>query len=89
MALKIFIQFCGFIEHSQPNNVIIVNFPGKIPETGKIVFKFFPSLNAGPKPTHESHSNSIYRIFLQIFLAIIFVFFSPAIKMNGSSHKKK
>ena len=78
MAPTILIKFCGLIVHSKPNNVILVNFPRKIPETGKIFLKFFfPSPNAGPKPTHQSRSNSIYRIVLQIFLAIIFVFDLP------------
>ena len=43
----------------------------------KYILNFFPSPNAGPKPTHQSRSNSIYRILLQIFLAIIFVFYLP------------
>ena len=29
MALKIFIIFCGFIEHSKPNNMILSIFPEK------------------------------------------------------------
>ena len=77
MAPTILIKFCGLIVHSKPNNVMLANFPGKIPETGKIYFKCFPSPNAGPKPTHQSRSNSICRILLQIFLAIIFFFDLP------------
>ena len=60
--------------HSKPNNVILANFPEIIPETKKHFFNFFPCPNAGPKATHQSRPNSIYRILLQIFLAIIFVF---------------
>ena len=36
MAPTILIKFCGLIVHLKPNNVILVNFPRKIPETGKI-----------------------------------------------------
>ena len=78
IAPTILIKFCGLIVHSKPNNVILANFPGKIPESGKIFLKFFfPYPNAVPKPTHQSRSNSIYMILLQIFLAIIFVFDLP------------
>ena len=52
MAQTILIKFCGLIVHSKPNNVILANFSGKIPETGKICLKFFLSPNVGPKPTH-------------------------------------
>ena len=83
MAPTILIKFCALIAHSKPNNVILANFPEKIPETVKIFFKiFFPSPNVGPEPTHQSRSNSIYRILLQIFLAIIFVFDLP-LKLRG------
>ena len=40
MAPTILIKFCGLIEHSKPNNMTLTAFPGKIPETRKIVFKF-------------------------------------------------
>ena len=60
MAPTILIKFCGLIVHSKPDNVILANFPGKIPETGKIFLNFFSSPNAGPKPTNQSRSNSIY-----------------------------
>ena len=69
MARTILIKFCVLIAHSKPNNMILSVFPGKI-------FSF-SSFNVGPKPTHQSRSNSIYRILLQIFLAIIFVFNLP------------
>ena len=50
--------------------------PGKIPETGKIVFNFLSvaSPNVAPKPTGQSRSHSIYSIPLQISLAPFFVF---------------
>ena len=40
MAPTILIKFCGFIVQSKDNNVTLSAFPGKIPETGKIYFKF-------------------------------------------------
>ena len=52
-------------------------FQGRYLKLEKYFFNFFPFPNAGPKPTHHSRSNSIYRILLQIFLAIIFVFDIP------------
>ena len=36
----IFIKFCGFIVHSMLNDMTLSAFPGKIPETRKIVFNF-------------------------------------------------
>ena len=77
IALTILIKFCGFILHSKPNNVILANFPGKIPETVKIYSYFFPSASSGPIPTHQSRSNSICKFLLQISLAITFVFDLP------------
>ena len=59
-----------------------MNFPGKIPETGKIYFKFFPSPNSGPKPTHQSRSNSICRVPLQISPACFFFLFRPPLKLR-------
>ena len=37
-AVTILIKFCEFIVHSKPNNVTLSAFPGKIPETRKMVF---------------------------------------------------
>ena len=39
-ATTILIKFCGFIVKSKPNNMTPSAFPGKIPETRKIVFNF-------------------------------------------------
>ena len=60
MAPTILIKFCGFIVHSKPNNMTLSAFPGKIPETRKIVFNFLSvaSPNVGPKPNDQSRSNS-------------------------------
>ena len=40
MALTIWIKFCGFIVHSNPNNMTQSAFPGKNLESRKIVFNF-------------------------------------------------
>ena len=40
MATTVLINFRGFIVHSKPNNMTLSAFPGKIPETRKIVFNF-------------------------------------------------
>ena len=90
MAPTIFIQFSGFIVHSKPNNITLSAFPGKFPETRKIVFNF-PSVawpNIAPKSCDQSRSYSISRIPLQISPAC-FVRFLSIPKIKGSSHKKK
>ena len=63
MTPTILVKFCGFIVHSKPNNMKLSAFPGKIPETGKIVFNFLSvaSPNVAPKPTDQSRSYSISR----------------------------
>ena len=40
MAETILIKFYGLIVHLKPNNVILLTFPEKIVETGKILFYF-------------------------------------------------
>ena len=40
-APTIFIKFCGFIVHSNPNNKALSAFPGKILVTRIIFFNFF------------------------------------------------
>ena len=40
MAPTSLIEFCGFIIYSKPNNMTILAFTEKIPETRKIVFNF-------------------------------------------------
>ena len=88
MASTISIKFCGFIVHSKHNNMTLSAFPGKIPDTGKTYFQFFPSPNAGPKLTHQSSSKSISRVLSQISRTLVFSF-HPNPKIKGSSHKKK
>ena len=81
MAPTILIKFCGFIVHSKHNNMTQSALPGKIPETGKIYFKFFPSPNAGPKPVHQSRSKSISRVLSQIS-RILFLVFTLTLKLR-------
>ena len=88
MAKTILIKFCGFIVHSKPNNMTLSTFPGKIPETRKIVFIFCPSPNVAPKPTDQSCSNSIFRVLLQLSPASPFHFL-PSLNIKGSSRKKQ
>ena len=88
MAPTILIKFCGFIVHSKPNNMALLDFPGKIPETGKIYCNFFSSPNSGPKRTHQSRSKSISRGLLAN-ISNPFFSFHPNPKIKGSSHKKK
>ena len=78
MAETILIKFCVFIEHSKLSNMTLSAFPGKIPETRKMVLIFCPSLNVAPKSTDQSRSNSISRVPLQISLALFFVFDLPS-----------
>ena len=87
MALTILIKFCVFIVHSKPNNMTLSAFTGKIPESGKIYFKFFPSPNAGPKLIRQSRSKSISRVLSQISQTLCFSF-HPNPKIKGSSRKK-
>ena len=89
MALTILFKFCVFIAHSKPNNMTLTAFPGKIPETSKIVFLIFcPSPIVAPKPTDQSRSHSISRVPLEISLARFFVFYLT-LKIKDSSLKKK
>ena len=88
MALTFFIKFCGFIEHSKPNNMTLSAFPGKILETRKIVFNFLSVAKITSKPIDQSSSNSISGVPLQISSACYFRF-GVTPKIKGSSHKKK
>ena len=65
MATTNFIKFCGFIVHSNPDNMTQSTFPGKILETEKkkkIIFFYFsvrPLPTLAPNPTDQSRSDSI------------------------------
>ena len=87
MAPTIYIKCCEFIVHSNPNNMALSAFPGKI-LVNRIFFIFYPSPNVAPKPTDQSCSNSIFRVVLQLFPASPF-HFSPTLNIKGSSHKKQ
>ena len=67
-------------------------FPGKILETGKIVFNFLyiASSNVVLKQTDHSRLHSISRVSLQTSPArFFFFFFRFTHKFKSSSHKKK
>ena len=51
-----------------------IGFSRKIPETRKIAFNFLSAPNVAPKPTDQSHSNSISRAPLQLSPASFFSF---------------
>ena len=73
MAPTIFIKFCEFIVHSKPNNMTLSAFPGKIPETRKIVFNIYTLLKVALKPTDQSGSHSISRVPFK-YLQPVFLF---------------
>ena len=62
MAPTIFIKFCGLIAHSEPNNMVLSAFLGKIPETGKMFLNFFPSPNVRAELTDQPRLNSTCRV---------------------------
>ena len=64
MARTIFIKFCRFIAHLNPNNMALSAFAGKIHVTRKIFFILYLSPNVGPKVNNQSCSNSIFRALL-------------------------
>ena len=84
MAPTIFIKFCGCIVHSNPKNMALSTFAGKILLTRKIYFLYFLSApNVAPKPTDQSCSNSIYRVLLQLSPASPF-HFRPSFNIKGT-----
>ena len=75
MAPMNFIKFCGFIAHSNLNNMALSAFLRKILVTRIIFFLiFYLSPNVAPKPTDQSCSNSIFRVLLQLSSASPFDF---------------
>ena len=90
MAPTMFIKFCGFILHSNPNNMALSAFPGKNPCNFNNIFFliFYRSPKVAPKLTDQTHSHSISRVPLQISSACSFRFRATP-KIKGSSHKKK
>ena len=87
MAVTILIKFCGFIEHSKPNNMTLSAFPEKSLKPEKVFLIFCPSAKIAPKPTDQSCSNIISGVPLQISSACSFGFRATP-KIKGSSHKK-
>ena len=83
MAPTILIKFCGFIVHSNPKNMALSAFPGKILLTKKIFLIFYSSPYVAPKPTDQSCSNSIYRVLLQLSPASPF-HFRPSLNIKGT-----
>ena len=73
----IFIKFSGFIVHSNLNYMTLSAIPGKSFKLEKVFFNLLPIAFLSLKPSHQSRSNSMYTILLQIFPAIIFVFDLP------------
>ena len=88
MATTVIIKCCGFIAHSNLNNMALSAFPGKILVTKKTFLIFYPSSNIAPKPTDQSCSNSIFRVLLQLSSASPFHFL-PSLNIKGSSRKKQ
>ena len=78
MAITILIKFCGLIVAyiRNPTKWYYRIFPEKSLKLEKYILNFF-SLLTQVQPTHQSRSNSLYRVLLQIFLDIIFVFGLP------------
>ena len=68
MAPTILIKFCGLIVHPKPNNVVLANFPEKIPETKKKI-NFFPSPKAGP--------NQLIKLVQTLYLAFSCKYLDP------------
>ena len=84
MAPTIFIKFCGFIVHSNPNNMALSAFPEKILVNRKLIsIIFYPSPNVAPNPTDQSCSNSIFRVVLQLSPASSFHFWLT-LNINGT-----
>ena len=54
MALTILITICGFIVHSNPNNMTLSTFPEKSLKLEKLFLIFDPSPNVAPKPGEDS-----------------------------------
>ena len=87
MAPTILIKFCGLIVHSKPNNVILANFLGKIPETGKIFLNFFSvSYRRAKINSSISFKLDIYDPLANI--SSYYFCFRPTLKIKGSSHRK-
>ena len=86
MAPTIFIKFCGFIAHSNPNNMPLSTFPEKKnPSNWKNIFlNFLSAPNVAPKPTDQSCSILyLFRVLLQLSPASPF-HFRPSLNIKGT-----
>ena len=81
MVQTIFIKFCGFIVHSNLDNMALSAFPGKILVTGILIL--YLSRYIAPKPIDQSCSNSIFRVILQLSPACPF-HFRPMLNIKGT-----
>ena len=91
MAPMILIKFCGFIVglHSKPNYMILSAFPGKIPETRKLYFKFFFRLLTQDLNQLIDLVQNRYLGSSRKYLEHSFFSFDTNPKIKSSSHKKK
>ena len=81
MAPTIFIKFCGFIVHSNLNNMTLSAVPGKSLKLKKYFFIFYSSHSVATKLTDYSASNSIFRVPLEVSPARFFnIFFKFSIR---------
>ena len=79
-----FIKFCEFIVHSNPNNMVLSAFPGKIIVTRiMFFFIFYLSPNVAPEVNVQSCSNSILRVLLSLSPARPF-HFRPTLNIKGT-----
>ena len=81
MAPTILIKFFGQIVHSKPNNMILANFPEKIPETGKIFLIFFRLVKQGLNQIINLIQNR-YLGSSRKYLEPIFLFFTLTLKLR-------
>ena len=89
LAQTIFMKFCGFIQHSNLNNMTLSTVPGKSLKLRKflILILYMPP-NVATKPTDQSCPDSMFRVPLQMLLAHFF-HFRFTLQIKGSLHKKQ
>ena len=82
MAPTIFIKFCGFIVHSNTNNMTLSAFPRKILVATKNFLIFQPS----PNVVLIQLINLVQIVYVRIFSN--YLNFRPTLKIEDSSHEK-
>ena len=75
MATTIFYQILWVYFTYEPQQYDTIGFSRK--KSLRLERYIFFRLNAGHKPSHQSRSNSMYKVHLQISLALIFIFDLP------------